>query len=103
MKSCITCGMPFVGAHENDIGLETSEGAVCIHDVKDGVVKSAEAIFEGGVQFFMHAVTNGDRGLAERLTRKNMKHLAHWQANPFALLDGAEATNEEFGAAMAKL
>ena len=95
--------MPFVGAHGKDIALETSEGPVCIHDAADGKIKPAEEIFEGGVQFFMGEVTDGDRDLAERLTRKNMKHLPHWQQNPFALLEGVEATDAEFGAAMMKL
>ena len=95
--------MPFEGAHANDIGLMTDEGPVCIHDSKDGVIKPAEEIFEGGVLFFMGEVTDGDRELAERLTRKNMKHLAHWQTHPFELLEGPEATDAEFGAAMMKL
>ena len=103
MKSCITCGMPFVGAHANDIGLETNEGPVCAFDVQDGAMKSGEEIFEGGVQFFQHEVADGDRELAEWLTRKNMKHLAHWQQHPFALLEGIVATDQEFGEAMAKL
>jgi len=103
MKTCITCGMPLEGAHANDIGLETPEGPVCKFDAKDGQIKPAEEIFEGGVVFFQKEVADGDRGLAERLTRKNMKHLLHWQMHPFALLEGPEATDEEFGAAMAKL
>jgi hypothetical protein len=103
MKTCITCGTPFVGAHANDIGLETAEGPVCKFDVKDGQIKPAEEIFEGGVQFFMTEVADGDRGLAERLTRKNMKSLAHWQKSPFANLEGPVATDQEFGAAMARL
>ncbi|MEO5927896.1 MAG: hypothetical protein ABIO72_04200 [Patescibacteria group bacterium] len=103
MKTCITCGMPFEGAHVNDIGLETAEGPVCVFDSKDGAIKPSEEIFEGGVQFFMSEAALGDRDLAERLTRKNMKYLAHWQANPFAMLAGIEATDQEFGEAMAKL
>lgn len=103
MKSCITCGMPFEGNHTNDIGLETAEGPICIHDSADGKVKSGEDIFEGGVQFFLGAVANGDRELAERLTRKNMKSLGYWQRHPFAGLKGVEATDQEFGDAMARL
>jgi hypothetical protein len=95
--------MPFVGPHENEIGLETPEGPVCIHDVQDGTIKSAEDIFTGGVEFFMTSVAGDDRGLAERLTRKNMKALPYWQSRPFAELEGPVATDEEFGAAMAKL
>lgn len=103
MKSCITCGMPFEGNHINDIGLETSDGPVCVYDVKDGAIKPAEDIFEGGVQFFLGSVAGGDRELAERVTRKNMKSLLYWQAHPFEGLNGAEASDEEFAAAMAKL
>lgn len=103
MKSCMTCGMPFVGDHEGDVGLETAEGTVCKFDIENGTVKSSRDIFQGGVEFFAHAVTDGDRTLAERLTRTNMKALPHWQAHPFAELDGPQATEEEFGAAMAKL
>lgn len=95
--------MPFEGNHINDIALETQDGPVCVFDVQDGQIKSADEIFEGGVQFFMGAATDGDRDLAERVTRKNMKSLAYWQAHPFAGLDGAEATDAEFGAAMAKM
>lgn len=95
--------MPFVGAHANDIGLETAEGPVCKFDVEDGKIKSGEDIFEGGVVFFAAEAADGDRGLAERLTRKNMKSLAYWKSHPFALLDGPEATDQEFGAAMSRL
>jgi hypothetical protein len=102
MKTCITCGMPFEGNHVNDIGLETSEGPVCIFDSKDGQIKPADEIFDGGIEFFL-TITDGDRGLAERITRKNMKSLPCWQRHPFARLDGVEATDQEFGAAMAKL
>lgn len=102
MKTCMTCGMPLDGAHEKDIGMETPEGPVCVYDMKDGSIKDAADIFEGGVQFFL-SVSDGDRDLAERITRKNMKSLEHWKKNPFSLLDGAEATDAEFGAAMAKL
>ena len=103
MKSCITCGMPLVAAHEKDLGMETSEGAVCIHDMKDGKIKSAADIYEGGVSWFADAVTGGDRALAQRLTRRNMNQLAYWKAHPDPILKGDQATEEEFGAAMAKL
>ncbi len=95
--------MPFEGNHANDIALETAEGPVCVFDVKDGAIKSAEDIFEGGVQFFMGSVANGDRDLAERLTRKNMKSLPYWQAHPCADLEGVMASDEEFESAMAKI
>lgn len=95
--------MPFDGDHANDIGLETADGAVCVYDVKDGVIKSSEEIFEGGVQFFMGQGTDGDRALAEKVTRKNMKSLPYWQNHHFDLLNGEEATDDEFGMVMAKL
>ena len=95
--------MPFTGNHANDIGLELPEGPVCKFDSADGRLKSAEEIFEGGVEFFATEVANDDRDLAERLTRKNMKQLVFWQERPFAELEGIEATDEEFNAAMAKL
>ncbi len=103
MKSCITCGMPFVGNHVNDIGLETPDGPVCKFDAQDGKLKSPKEIFDGGVIFFADEVTQGDNKLAEKLTRKNMKSLIYWQHHPFAELEGREATDEEFADAMAKL
>ncbi len=102
-KSCITCGMPFEGAHANDIGLELPEGPVCKFDSANGKVKSGSEIFEGGVTFFAAQCTNGDRDLAARLTRKNMKELPYWQSRLFKELEGVEATDAEFGAAVAKL
>lgn len=95
--------MPFEGDHEKDIGLETVDGPVCVYDVSNGAIKPSEDIFEGGVQFFMGEGTGGDRALAERVTRKNMKSLPYWQAHPFDLLSGDEATDEEFGMVMARL
>lgn len=95
--------MPFEGNHANDIGLETVDGPVCVHDVEHGAIRSAEKIFEGGVEFFAGAAADGDRALAARLARKNMKALPYWQAHHFAELDGEEATEEEFTAAMARI
>ena len=95
--------MPFEGNHANDIGLETADGTVCKFDSADGNIKSGEDIFEGGVMFFLTAVADGNRDLAERLTRKNMSALPYWQAHHFAELDGTLATDQEFGEAMAKL
>ena len=103
MRSCITCGMPLEGDHAGDLGLELPEGLVCKFDIENGQVKSAEAIFAGGVTFFAQSCADGDQELAARLTRKNMKALPYWQTRHFAELDGAEATDEEFQAAMAKL
>lgn len=95
--------MPFTGDHANDIGLMTPEGPVCKFDSENGAIKSPEAIFEGGVVFFAEAATDGDRELATRLTIRNMKSLPYWHAHHFSLLDGVEATDEEFQTAMAKL
>lgn len=95
--------MPLEGEHAGDVGMETPEGFVCKFDSENGAIKSPEAIFEGGVNFFADAVAGGDRDLAARLTRKNMKALPYWQSHPSAVLEGPEATDEEFGAALAKL
>lgn len=94
--------MPLEAAHAEDIGLELAEGLVCKFDSANGEVKSADEIFEGGVHFFTEAA-GGDRELGERLTRRNMKALPYWQTRPFERLAGEEATDEEFGAAMAAL
>ena len=102
MNSCITCGMPFAGAHADDIGLTLPEGPVCKFDSENGKVKSGEEIFKGGVEYFTRLMNDGDAALAERITRKNMKSLPYWQAHPFAELEGPEATDEEFGKMMAK-
>jgi hypothetical protein len=103
MITCITCGMPLEGSHEKDFAMETADGPVCVHDSQDEKIKTGQEIFEGGVGFFLSSGVSSDRDLAERLTRKNMKALAYWQKHPFAELSGAEATNEEFAAAMSKL
>ena len=103
MKSCITCSMPFEGNHANDIGLETSEGPICVHDVEEGKMKGPTEIFEGGVQWYMGAVTNGVRDLAERLCRKNMNSLPYWQQHPDPVLEGPQATEVEHAAAMANI
>lgn len=103
MKSCITCGMPLEGNHANDVGLTLPERLVCKFDSLEGKIKSGEEIFEGGVAFFAREVAEGDRDLAARLTRKNMNSLAYWKTYPFEMLKGPQATDEEFGAAMAKL
>lgn len=103
MKTCITCGMPLGGEHANDIGMELPEGPVCKFDCENGKLKSSQEIFHGGIEFFASACTNGDKDLAAKLTRKNMKNLAYWQAHPFAELDGEEATDAQMQEAIAKL
>jgi len=100
MKTCITCGMPLEGEHAEDIGLETPDGLVCVHDSIDGHIRDADEIFKGGVKFFLHGGEDGAYDLAERIVRRNMKALPYWQAHPFELLDGEEASDEEFAEAM---
>ncbi len=103
MCNCITCGMPFEGAHANDVGLETDDGPVWKYESENGKIKPAEEIFKGGVAFFKDAAAGGDEALAERLTRRNMTDLPYWQKRPFSLLEGVQATDEEFQTALAKL
>lgn len=83
--------------------METPEGLVCTFDSENGQMKPAAEIFKGGVEYFAQSVADGDRNLAERITRTNMKRLPYWQQHQFPELEGPEATEEEFGAAMAKL
>jgi hypothetical protein len=100
-KFCQACGMPlekkedFAGGDENSNFCQ-----YCVNE--DGSVKSCEDIFEGGVQFFVDA-TGAGRLLAEKLTRKNMKRLSYWQGSDAEILQGEEATDEEFSEAMVKL
>lgn len=103
MKTCITCGMPLEGEHAGHLGIEVAEGSVCIHDIENGQLKKPEDIFEGGVQFFLSVSGIQDRDLAERLTRKNMNSLEFWKKHPADVLNGPEATDEEFQKAMALL
>ncbi len=102
MKTCITCGMPLEGSHADDVAFETADGFVCKFDSVEGNIKSGEEIFDGGVQFFLTEVTDGDRGLAERLTRKNMNALPYWQKHPLECLVGEQATEEEFQKALSQ-
>jgi hypothetical protein len=101
MSTCIACGMPLTKA-EDCFGGDLNAN-ICVHCAKtDGTPKPCAEIFEGGVQFFMGA-TGSPRDLAERLTRKNMNSLDYWKDHGADCLQGAEATEEEFGAVMAKL
>ncbi len=95
--------MPLEGEHADAFAADLPEGPICSFDYENGAIKPAEAIFEGGAAFFVDAVADGDRALAERLTRKNMSALPYWQAHPFAELQGDMASDEEFAAAMARL
>ncbi|NTW46485.1 MAG: AraC family transcriptional regulator [Candidatus Moranbacteria bacterium] len=98
---CHACGMPLEKKEDFAGGNEQSD--FCLHCADEsGSVHSCEEIFEGGVQFFMSA-TGADRSLAERVTRKNMKGLPHWQGKECSVLEGVVATDEEFVEAFAKL
>lgn len=100
-KVCIACGMPMVD--EEDFGCEDMTKNTCVFCTnEDGTMKSCEDIFEGGVEFFMEA-TGEERYGAERLTRRNMLSLPYWQENGTAILEGPQATDEEYSAMLALL
>ncbi len=94
--------MPLLKPEEK--GGETNDGPLCIHCVHpDGTMKSCEEIFAGGVAFFTLSTGTSNRTLAEKLVRKTMRGLPFWQKHPCPCLEGAVASDEEFGAAMAHL
>lgn len=98
---CRACGMPLNDEHASARSkINPDFCQFCTN--QDGSVKSCEEIFEGGVAFFMTHL-GGDRAIAERVTRKNMKSLPYWHGNQSAVLNGPEATDEEFAAILAKL
>jgi len=100
-KYCEACGMPLNKKEDFAGGDENSK--FCLYCVNaDGSVKTCEEIFEGGVKFFMSQI-GGDRGLAERITRKNMNMQPYWQDKNCQILKGEMATDEEFAEAMKKL
>ncbi len=102
MTTCFACSMPINA--QSDKGAETSDGVACVHcSNADGTLKTCEEIFEGGVQFFLASIPGTDRELAEKLVRKNMNNLPYWQQNKCNCLEGEEASDEEFQAALAKL
>jgi len=100
-KYCQACGMPLIKKEDFAQGDESSSFCLYCANV-DGSVKTCEEIFEGGVQFFMSQI-GGDRKMAEKITRKNMKGLPHWQGKDCMILEGEVATDEEFAEAMRKL
>lgn len=101
MKYCASCGMPLI--KKEDYANNNENSKFCIYCVDEkGNVKSGQEIFEGGVQFFMSQI-GGDRKLAERLTRKNMKNQSYWQENPCEILNGEVATDNEFEEMMKKM
>jgi hypothetical protein len=101
MNYCEACGMPM--EKPEDHALSDSSSKFCLYCVNpDGSVKSAAEIFQGGVQFFL-AHVGGNRALAEKITRKNMNQQSYWQGKNEPILQGEEATDEEFAAALKKL
>jgi hypothetical protein len=100
-KYCQACGMPLNSKEDFAGGDESAE--FCVHCVNaDGRVKSCDEIFEGGVEFFVSQI-GGDRSMAEKITRKNMKKQPYWQDKNCEILEGEEATDEEFAEALKKL
>lgn len=101
MNYCEACGMPMSKPEHYALG-DTS-GQFCLYCVNDdGSVKTCAEIFEGGVNFFMQHVDN-DRAMAEKMTRKNMKNQSYWQDKDESVLQGEEATDEEFAEVMKKM
>lgn len=98
---CAACGMPL---EDNAlIGLEAENNTFCIYCVDENkTVRPCRDIFNGGVQFFMQHV-GLDRGLAEKITRKNMHMLHYWHNKPDSCLCGESASDEEFADILAKL
>jgi len=94
MNQCLACGMPIDDA-ELCAG-RNPEAEFCVFCVDDkNEVKSCEEVFNGGVEFFMEA-TNVEKDFAEKIVRKNMNSLPYWDDKKTDLLDGPEATEEEF-------
>jgi len=89
--------------HPDDFGNQDEWSRTCVYCTNaDGSVKSCEEIFDSGVTYFMKA-TSSDRLTAEKLVRKNMLQLPHWQGVAHTLLEWPVATDEEFAAAMGNL
>ena len=100
-KYCEACGMPM--NQKEDFALGDLHAACCVYCVNpDGSVKSCEEIFEGGVQFFMTKL-GGDRKLAEKVIRKNMRMQSYWQGKKSAVLEGPVATEAEFAEIMKRM
>lgn len=101
MQYCIACGMPLI--HPEDHAQNDEQSKFCLYCVNtDGSVKSCEEIFNGGVNFFLGQI-GGEKIMAEKIVRKNMNRLPYWQDKNCALLQGEQATDEEFQAVMAKM
>jgi len=92
---CATCSMPL--DKKEDVGLTDGENSFCTYCCdKSGKLRSAEQIFHGGVSFFMHQIEGMSLDLAERVTRRNMKTLTYWKTQKPLILEGHEATDEEY-------
>ncbi|MFH1621142.1 MAG: zinc ribbon domain-containing protein [Patescibacteria group bacterium] len=101
MKQCIACGMPLEKPEDFAKNDENSE--FCLYCVnEDGSVKTCDAIFAGGVEFFLKSLGD-DRALAEKLVRKNMNQLSYWQGKDCEVLKGEMASDQEFNDAMQRL
>lgn len=100
-KHCQACGMPLIKKEDFALGNENADFCLYCTD-SSGQVKPVEEIFEGGVQFFM-SVAGPDRNLAEKITRRNMNSLSYWQGKNLPVLQGEQASDEEFAAALEKL
>lgn len=100
-KHCQACGMPLIKKEDFAGGDENANFCLYCAD-ESGQVKSCQEIFEGGVQYFMTQV-QGDRQLAEKITRKNMSSLPYWQDKDCKILQGEMATDQEFAEVMKKL
>ncbi|HAU30477.1 MAG: hypothetical protein UV79_C0004G0038 [candidate division TM6 bacterium GW2011_GWF2_43_17] len=100
-KYCFACGMPM--SKREDFAQGDEHSNFCLHCVdEEGAVRACEEIFEGGVQFFMSEL-DGDRQLAEKTTRKNMRMLPYWQNHECGLLSGEVVSDEEFAEILKKL
>lgn len=101
MKTCQACSMPLTKPEECAGG--NIEADFCLYCTNpDGSVKSCQEIFDGGVNYFI-GVLNGDKLLAERITRKNMLSLPYWQGKDCDCFKGDVASDEEFADTMSQL
>ncbi len=90
--------------NKEEIGAEIEKGSLCIHCVDESAnIKSCQEIFDGGVEFFMSAIPDTEKELAEKITRKNMNMLPYWKDSNEECLKGEEATDEEFQNTLSKL
>ena len=94
MKTCIACSMPM--EMPEDFGNGNTDSESCVHCTNiDGGLKSCDAIYNGGVEFFVTHVTD-DNDMTEKLTRYNMKKLPHWKENTCDCFKGETITDEEY-------